>query len=143
MQPKKNASSDAMTMQTTQFVPIKGTDASGNTVWYTGRAGAGWISPNRKDAFMGYSADGAARYASRFNETTPIHGIRFEAEVSKPDVEDSLTFELSELHRAMHVDLIAHARCMRQDGAAHAQILMQAARARIYFKINRELECIK
>lgn len=62
-------------------VAIKGVDAQGKTVWYTGRAGAGFVSPDKGEAFLGYNGEGAARQAKSLNRGSAIHGIRFEADL--------------------------------------------------------------
>jgi hypothetical protein len=61
------------------FVPVIGRCANGSTVWYTGRAGSGFISGNPKDAFLGYSLEGARRCATNLNRMTPAHGVYFVA----------------------------------------------------------------
>jgi hypothetical protein len=63
----------------TNFVPVIGRTADGSTVWYTGKAGAEFISANPKDAFMGYSLDGARNCAMRLNRMTALHGVYFVA----------------------------------------------------------------
>ena len=60
-------------------VPIIGRRADGSTVWYTGRAGQAFVSEWAKDAFLGYSLEGARAKAMRLNVMTPIHGVRFVA----------------------------------------------------------------
>ena len=59
--------------------PIVGTDRSGKRVWYTGKAGDGFISHNPKDAFMGYSLEGARHRAKILNRMTGLHGVYFVA----------------------------------------------------------------
>lgn len=63
----------------TQYTPIVGRKADGSTVWYTGRAGEGWVSPEPRDAYLGYSLEGARRFATQQNRYTELHGIRFAA----------------------------------------------------------------
>jgi len=62
-----------------EMVPIVGRTAEGGTLWYTGRAGEGFVSTNPKEAFLGYSLEGARNCAARLNRMTPVHGIRFVA----------------------------------------------------------------
>lgn len=61
-------------------IAVLGRTASGETVWYTGRAGAGFISTDARDAFR-YSIDGARARALNLNRGTAFHGIRFVAVV--------------------------------------------------------------
>jgi hypothetical protein len=72
-----------MEMQTpnneVKMVPIVGRTADGKTVWYTGRAGDGWVSSNPKEAFLGFSLEGARSRATQFNRMTAVHGIYFVA----------------------------------------------------------------
>lgn len=67
--------------QDTNCVAIKGTDRQGHTVWYTGRAGEGFISWQRSEAFVGFNLAGAARQATSLNRGTAFHGVHFEADV--------------------------------------------------------------
>ena len=57
---------------------VRGLDADGNVTFYTGRAGAEWVTPNRAEAFT-YSVDGARAKAMSFNRMTALHGLRFVA----------------------------------------------------------------
>jgi hypothetical protein len=66
-------------MSSLNLVPIVGRTANGGTVWYTGRAGAAFVSADRADAFMGYSLEGARNRATILNRGTAFHGIRFVA----------------------------------------------------------------
>ena len=68
-----------MTSNTDRYIPIVGRTASGETVWYTGRAGQGWISPDPKEAFLGFSLEGARSRAKQFNQMEFVHGIWFTA----------------------------------------------------------------
>lgn len=61
-----------------EITPIKGLTATGDVVWYTGRAGNDWVSSDRADAFK-FTLERARRQASAFNKMTAIHGIRFVA----------------------------------------------------------------
>lgn len=65
------------------FVPIRAVNALGAEFWYTGRAGDGWVSPNRSDAFLGYNLIGARRFAMQQNKYTTLHGLRFVAVTSE------------------------------------------------------------
>lgn len=62
-------------------VAIKGVDAQGKTVWYTGRAGAGFISEDKSEAFLGFNGEGAAHKAKSLNRFSALHGVRFEADL--------------------------------------------------------------
>lgn len=59
---------------------VAGTTKDGSKVYYTGRAGAGWVSPSKSESFT-YGAEGAAYKATLFNKATALHGITFQAEV--------------------------------------------------------------
>jgi hypothetical protein len=59
---------------------VVGRLADGSTVYYTGRAGLAFISPNAAEAFGGYSLDGARRMATTLNRGMAFHGVRFHAE---------------------------------------------------------------
>lgn len=49
-------------------------------MFYTGRAGEGWLSPRREDAFT-YAGKGEAdRKAATFNRATLLHRHTFEVE---------------------------------------------------------------
>jgi hypothetical protein len=63
-----------------QTIAVLGRTADGNTVWYTGRAGAAFVSTDPSEAFR-YSVDGARRRALNLNRGTAFHGIRFVAVV--------------------------------------------------------------
>lgn len=69
------------TTQDTNCVAIKGTDRQGRTVWYTGRAGKGFISSERSEAFVGFYPTGAALRATSLNRGTVFHGVHFQADV--------------------------------------------------------------
>ena len=56
---------------------IIGKTAEGKVVYYTGKAGDGWISDKMKDAFIGYSLEGARNKAKNFNQMTAVHGIHW------------------------------------------------------------------
>jgi hypothetical protein len=64
---------------------VRGVKADGTEVFYTGRAGDGFVSPDRADAFYGYTLEGARRQAAVLNQGTGIHGIRFVAVVPHDD----------------------------------------------------------
>lgn len=56
---------------------IRGVTAEGAEVFWTGRAGAGFVSANRADAFDALNLQGARRTATRLNDATGLHGVRF------------------------------------------------------------------
>lgn len=58
---------------------VRGVTVVGDVVYYTGRAGEGWVSANRAEAFAGYSLEGARRKALQLNRHTDGHGVRFVA----------------------------------------------------------------
>ena len=64
--------------ESTPTFPIVGTGRDGKRVWYTGKAGDGFISHDPKDAFM-YSLEGARHRAKILNRMTELHGIYFVA----------------------------------------------------------------
>jgi len=57
--------------------PIVGRTINGDTVFYTGRAGEGWVSANPAEAFMGFSLEGARKRAIYLNRGLQLHGIFF------------------------------------------------------------------
>lgn len=71
-------------------VPIIGRNSSGQTVYYTGKAGKYFVSPNPQDAFMGFSLEGARRKALQLNRTDSAGfagGFRFVALVGGGELE--------------------------------------------------------
>lgn len=58
---------------------VIGTDKQNNVWYYTGRAGEGFVSRSRADAFTGYSMEGAKNRAQNLNAGTGAHGITFKA----------------------------------------------------------------
>ena len=68
-----------MSNSSDNMVPVVGRTNDGKTVWYTGRAGAAFVSPNAADAFVGYSPEHARVRAALLNAGTPLHGIHFYA----------------------------------------------------------------
>lgn len=60
-----------------QYV-LRATNSTGEDLFYTGRAGAFWLSPNRAEAFTFELAEGAERRAERFNEFTSLHCHTFD-----------------------------------------------------------------
>lgn len=61
-------------------VVLRGLDAAGTEVWYTGRAGQDFISTKRNDAFTGFNREGATQKAIVLNRGSSIHGVRFSPE---------------------------------------------------------------
>jgi len=59
------------------FFPIVGRTKSGATLYYTGRAGAGFVSPNAAEAFGYQTIEGARRRATMLNTFEPFHGVWF------------------------------------------------------------------
>lgn len=58
---------------------IRGLRADGAEVWYTGRAGDGWVSGDKREAFACLTLEGARARALNFNRMTALHGVRFVA----------------------------------------------------------------
>ena len=56
---------------------VIGRTEQGNTVYYTGRAGQLFVSPESGKAFDYPTLESARRRAMNLNQMTPIHGIRF------------------------------------------------------------------
>ena len=56
---------------------LRGLNADGVKFFYTGRAGAGWISSDASEAFVYASIEGARRRAVSFNRASEIHGVWF------------------------------------------------------------------
>lgn len=61
---------------------VAGTDRRGQTLYYTGRSGELFVSPDRRQAFIGWAESGAQGCASNLNRGTIIHGITFRAEAA-------------------------------------------------------------
>ena len=57
---------------------LEATNEAGEFVYYTGRAGAGWLSTELADAFR-YTETGAARAIATLSCSVLRHGLRFEA----------------------------------------------------------------
>jgi hypothetical protein len=66
-------------MTNDQLYAVRGVDEQGNVAYYTGKAGAAWMSANRSDAFFGYSLAGARRKALQFNANGTFGRFRFVA----------------------------------------------------------------
>lgn len=59
---------------------VAGTAADGRKVYYTGSAGAAFVSSDARRAFGGYKESGAQAVADRLNRGTALHGIKFSPE---------------------------------------------------------------
>jgi hypothetical protein len=59
---------------------LTATDANGQTFYYTGRAGAAWVSPDRAEALPCGTREGAEQRAVRFNGLTVLHRLTFAVE---------------------------------------------------------------
>jgi len=66
---------------------LRALDAHGNVSWWTGRAGADWVSRDRSQAFADLNRDGARRRALQFNARRGLHGLLFIAIPAKGDPE--------------------------------------------------------
>lgn len=51
--------------------------ANNGSNFYTGRAGDGWVSNDKKEAFVYNTVTEANRKASMFNKNTILHGMTF------------------------------------------------------------------
>ncbi len=60
----------------TQQFALKGTKWNGQAVYYTGRAGEGWVDKDKAQAFP-YSAARAEARCLQFNSTSAMHGYTF------------------------------------------------------------------
>jgi len=58
---------------------IRGIDPNGNVGWYTGKAGEGWVSADKADAFVYRGWEAASRKATLHNRFTALHGWHFMA----------------------------------------------------------------
>jgi len=61
---------------------LQAKDKAGQLAYYTGRAGAGWVSQDRAAAWVDSEAN-QSRKAGRFNRMTAVHGLSF---ACTPDV---------------------------------------------------------
>lgn len=61
------------------YTPIMALDANGYRAWYTGKAGLLFVDADQKNAFMGFSLEGARRKATVLNRMTAMHGWYFVA----------------------------------------------------------------
>jgi hypothetical protein len=59
---------------------IRATTRTNETRYYTGRAGEGWMSADRRAAFIFASKTEAERKAAIFTNFAPIHGYTCSAE---------------------------------------------------------------
>ena len=57
-----------------------GLDRSDRKVFYTGRAGDGWVSTDQAEAFTYSTYEAAKAKADRYNAHTALHGIHFIAD---------------------------------------------------------------
>ena len=58
---------------------LRALDKDGNESFYTGRAGSAFVGPEETEAFPFQSLAVARGRASRFNDSMPVHGLRFVA----------------------------------------------------------------
>ena len=56
---------------------LQGIDRQGAQVYYTGRAGEGWLSRDHAEAFQYPALDGARAKARAFARTAGLHGVWF------------------------------------------------------------------
>ena len=61
---------------------LRATNSTGEDLFYTGRAGAAWVSADRREAFPFELAEGAERRAERFNAFTALHSLTFDVQTS-------------------------------------------------------------
>ncbi len=64
---------------------LRALNASGDEFFYTGRAGSGWVSPDRRDAFEFSTIEVARVKATRHNTFMGLHGLRFIAMAAKEE----------------------------------------------------------
>lgn len=64
-------------MNSSSSFVVRGVSLDGTEVFYTGRAGEGWVSGDRGQAFTYQSLEGARRQAGKFNSFTALHGYHF------------------------------------------------------------------
>ena len=60
-------------------VPLRAVSTDGKVFWWTGKAGAAWVSPDRSQAHVALSLEGARRKALQFNKMSALHGLYFVA----------------------------------------------------------------
>ena len=65
--------------QLQQTYILRGLNANGDEFFYTGRAGSGWVSKDRKEAFGYWTEQMARGKAMSFNQFCPLHGFWFVA----------------------------------------------------------------
>lgn len=70
-----DATGETVTVQTRFFV--RGRKANGETVWYTGMAGQGFVSDSIRHAFDYPTLEQARNRARNLNQMTQLHGIHF------------------------------------------------------------------
>jgi len=63
---------------------LRARDHNGGEFFYTGRAGADWVSADRAEAFGGMSLEGARNRAVRFNQHETLHGLWFIVQPEDP-----------------------------------------------------------
>lgn len=56
---------------------LEATNTAGEFVYYTGRAGDGWVSTEAREGFV-FSSDLGDRRAAQFNARAPLTGLIFE-----------------------------------------------------------------
>ena len=56
---------------------LRGLNANGDEFFYTGGAGSGWVSKDRKEAFGYWTEQMARGKAMSFNQFCPLHGFWF------------------------------------------------------------------
>lgn len=56
---------------------VRAVDRSGKIFFATGRAGDGWVSADRAEAFTGFNLQGARRFAAQQNKFEALHGLWF------------------------------------------------------------------
>lgn len=58
---------------------------TGHVIYYTGKAGGDWVSPNRDDAFFGYSPQGAEFIGRKMMRFSPVPADKYELIVLRKD----------------------------------------------------------
>jgi hypothetical protein len=65
---------------------LRGLNANGGEFFYTGKAGSGWVSKDKKEAFGYWTEQMARGKAMSFNQFCPLHGLWFVAMATDADI---------------------------------------------------------
>ena len=64
-------------MNNPRFI-LRGKQANGKSVYWTGRTESGWVHENFCFSFEYQTDEAAQRQAEKFNKMTPLHGVKFD-----------------------------------------------------------------